>query len=203
MPPIHQKRENYHTTANVAAPRHMPRKKNESQSKGSSQGKTMGFHIPTIAHEVETDTQVATRAPPQSVLADNVHNANGQLRSGSRHSSSKENHANAGSSKLPPMKARNRPKSQGKQNGAFPTTFGNENVAIGGKKAVPMVPPTKPHFRVKSTKIYTTARSNQQKMQEIPSLHLPPTNQSQQHPFAVLPGSRRNDSANFPTLAEF
>ena len=180
MPPIHQKRETRaHFTfgaGDVSGPRRVSRNKNGSK----------GFQIPTIVQEVESDTQVATRAPPQSALFD---------------SSKKENvHA----SKLPPMKERSRPKTQGKQkqSGAFPR---NENVVVPTKASA------KSHSRIKSTKIYTTAKrsSNQQMAQKLPSLHsslLPQTNQ-RQHPDAVLPGSRRNyvggNAHTVGTLAEF
>ena len=71
----------------------------------------------------------------------------------------------------------------------------NENVGGGGgKKASITMPPTKPHSRVKSTKIYTTTRSNQPPMQK--KLPPPLRGQHNQHgrrqPDAVLPGSRRN-----------
>lgn len=182
----------------------MSRNKNGTTSK--SRGKvssTKGFQIPTIAQEVEADTQVATRAPPQSVLAENDR---------------KEN-ANAGVhvSKLPPMKGRSKPKTQGKQkqSGAFPTTFGGSTMALNTNENVVMPTKTsaKSHSRVKSTKIYTATRSsNQQMAQKLPSLHssasLPQTNQ-RQHPDAVLPGSRRNyvggnaHTGTAGTLAEF
>ena len=183
MPPIHQKRETRaHFTfgaGDVSGPRRVSRNRNGSK----------GFQIPTIVQEVEADTQVATRAPPQSALFD---------------SNRKEN-ANAGVhvSKLPPTKERSRPKTQGKQkqSGAFPR---NENVVVPTKSLA------KSHSRVKSTKIYTTTKrsSNQQMAQKLPSLHssLPQTNQ-RQHPDAVLPGSRRNyvggNAHTVGTLAEF
>ena len=210
MPPIHQKRETRtHPTigGDISGPRLVTRNKNASTSKSkvTSKEKTKGFQIPTIAQEVEADSQVATtRAPPQSVMADNNRKENA--------------YAGVHASKLPPMnamKGRNRaPKSQGKQSGAFPTTFGsamslnsNENVVM------PMTASSKSRQsgRVKSTKIYTRARSSNQQMQmqqKLPSLHLPPTNnQRRQHPDAVLPGSRKNyvggNMHNVGNLAEF
>ena len=213
MPPIHQQKQEDN---NASAPRHMLRtnarpKNSKNSSKNSAQEKSRGFQIPTIAREVEADTKVTQRAPPQSVLADN---------------DNRRSNAN-GTSKLPPMKARGKQKSQSRQSGAFPTTFGgsmmgssNENVGDGGKKASITKPPTKPHSRVKSTKIYTTTRSNQPPMQK--KLPPPLRGQHNQHgrrqPDAVLPGSRRNQfsgsrgndlpimrnsNATIRTLAEF
>lgn len=217
MPPIHQQKRK---DKNASAPRHVLRtnagpKKSKNSNKSNAQEKSGGFQIPTIAREVEADTKVIQRAPPQSVLADN---------------DNRRSNANAGgTSKLPPMKARGKQKSQSKQSGAFPTTFGgrmvgsnNENVGGGGggKKASITMPPTKPHSRVKSTKIYTTTRSNQPPMQK--KLPPPLRGQHNQHgrrqPDAVLPGSKRsqfsgsrgndlpimhNSNATTRTLAEF
>jgi len=206
MPPIHQqKREDNNG------------KHSKNSSKSSAQEKSGGFKIPTIAREVEADTKVIQRAPPQSVLADNDN----------RRSNTNTNAG--GTSKLPPMKARGKQKSQSKQSGAFPTTFGgsmmessNENVGggDGGKKASITMPPTKPHSRVKSTKIYTTTRSNQPPMQKkvAPPLRGQHHQHGRRQPDAVLPGSRRNhlggsrrndlpamrnSNAIIPTLAEF
>ena len=201
MPPIHQKRETraHHTfgAGDVSGPRRVSRNKNGTTSKSTSKvSSTKGFQIPTIAQEVEADTQVATRAPPQSAICD---------------SDRKEN-ANAAVhvSKLPPMKGRSRPKAQGKQkqSGAFPTSFGS-TMALNTNENVVMPMKASAKSRVKSTKNYTTTRgrNNQQTSQKLPSLHsLPPTNQ-RQYPDAVLPGSRRNyvggNAHNVGTLAEF